>query len=626
MDQRDNDTSIFNDEFFIYRPDKKRSLGNEEETFNFSKNNSHIRSGLLTMQSREEDILNIVSNLNKPLNEVIIDKINKVTTKKMGKSSTQFSTTDKSKGEDMSNYANNLNNLMKKTNEKGEKGESLQAQEGVVINAVNNASKKENSKEYQDLNKKEKEKCSNAYNNPIKEKKVDNFQMVNSTNTNSKYNYISEKDKESLINNKKTIEFINVSNAPNNPKNKIIVSSKNPNIQNVQRIPPNSNTNTATNEHHNNKSPNPITMKNGKIPLGGGSSTNIKIASTNSSNNNKVIDFRLVKNENKPNYNSSRFANLLYTSDANVKNYSARNNSNSNVQSQGQGQSQGTTKTHHKNMKSMDYKFNIDLETPTYQKNTYSDAKYLEMISTTNNKNTEEKSTPSILNFNKVSRSRHNSNHNYDNLLFKQNQEKSVGKTNSKLSNKEVDVYLSDINKLKKLNSDQNFISNNQTKLNNYVSNPTKKANNMGISESSVRMLSSISIKAASSQVKVKFTANENIPSSSRANAGKVNSKTKGISNYYQSESKIANTTKNATSHSKPKEGGNIMSSEKTLKKTPQNRRMKSGDFFSNNYLTTNNTNPNAYLQKIISSKNIVMGGDKSRKQFSPKSSSIKKL
>ena len=100
------------------------------------------------MHSREEEILNIVSNLNKPLNERIIDKIQKGT--KKGVTSTyNFSTTDKSKGEE----AQGLNIFNKKGSEvNNNKNE---------IYRINQLLKQDND-------------------NESKIKKIENFHMINS--------------------------------------------------------------------------------------------------------------------------------------------------------------------------------------------------------------------------------------------------------------------------------------------------------------------------------------------------------------------------------------------------------------------------------------------------------------
>lgn len=588
-DRRNNDTSIFNDEFFIYRPDKKRIVDDHEASFflNYSKNNSHIKSGLLTMQSREEDILNIVSNLNKPLNERIIDKIQKSSTKKQ--STYNFSTTDKSKGEDMSNYANNL--IKKNNNINDNKNELLQ-----------------------------KAKESNPQNPYLfkESRKIDNFQMINCAAPISNLNYISDKEKENLLNNKKPSELFNVSNVPNSSKSKNIIKT--------------------SDQGNMNKSPTPVTVKNSKIPLGVGvgssikidtgvipSSTNTatnniisattssnKINTANSNNTNKIIDYKPIKYESKP-ASTTKFANLLYSSESNLKNYSSTQRSNSNSQSA----TIAPAKTHHKNMRSMDInKYNVDLETPTNNL----DVKYFEMTSTTN-KVTEEKQTPTMsLNFNKGLRTRQlSSGHNYDNLLLtKGRQDKSIGKNNSKTGvNKEVDGYLSEVNKLKKLNSDNNFISSS-------TSNTKKISNVNNFSENSHRMMSSFTVKAASnSQVKINFNTNQRI-TSSRVGNTEQESKGKMLNNYFQAETKGSVSTKN---YSKPKDNNLITDRNSSAKKTAINRKMKSGEFFSNNYLTTNNTNVNTFLQKISSTRNIGFNDSKTKKnQFSPHKSSTKKI
>jgi len=587
-DRRNNDTSIFNDEFFIYRPDKKRIVDDHEASFflNYSRNNSHIKSGLLTMQSREEDILNIVSNLNKPLNERIIDKIQKSSTKKQ--STYNFSTTDKSKGEDMSNYANNL--IKKNNNINDNKNELLQ-----------------------------KAKESNPQNPYLfkESRKIDNFQMINCAAPISNLNFISDKEKESLLSNKKPSELFNVSNVPNSSKSKNIIKT--------------------SDQGNMNKSSTPVTVKNSKIPLevGVGSSIKIdtgvipsstntatnniisatkssnKINTANSNNTNKIIDYKPIKYESKP-ASTTKFTNLLYSSESNLKNYSSTQRSNSYSQSA----TIAPAKTHNKNMRSMDInKYNVDLETPTNNL----DVKYFEMTSTTN-KVTEEKQTPTMsLNFNKGLRTRQLSGHNYDNLLLtKGRQDKSIGKNNSKTGiNKEVDGYLSEVNKLKKLNSDNNFISSS-------TSNTKKISNVNNFSENSHRMMSSFTVKAASnSQVKINFNTNQRI-TSSRVGNTEQESKGKMLNNFFQAETKGSVSTKN---YSKPKDNNLITDRNSSAKKTAINRKMKSGEFFSNNYLTTNNSNMNTFLQKICSTRNINFNNSKTKKnQFSPHKSSTKKI
>ena len=649
-DNRNNDTSIFNDEFFIYRPDKKRAFNDQETSFflNYSKNNSHIKSGLLTMQSREEDILNIVSNLNKPMNERIIDKIQKSKNSAV-KSTYNFSTTDKSKGSEISgNFANNLNNLAKKGNE-------LQIQQPSVNQEAKVA-----------------QKLIKDPNILRESRKIDGFQMTNSETTKNVSNppqhgsinikYISEKigdknqekNQESLHNKKHSVDLFNVSNVPSTSKNKPIIKEQS---QSIVRF---------------DKSPTPVTVKNSKIVLTGRiesgtiASSNSGITSGSAMNSNKLIDYKPLKYE-KPTSSTSKFANLLYSnsndskepsSTTNAKVNSQRSNSNNRELNLGinkptlqKSQAQAPKMTHQKNTRSIDLnKFNVDLETPTNQHLQLNHN--IDYFTSTTNKNTEEKQTPTngianglSLNFNKVSRSRGLSGSNYDNLLLsKGKQDKSIGKKDKP----EVDVYISDINKMKKLNSDNNFISSNlassnnpstNSKYNNYISNmsnnnntsTSKKATttttniNSNFLENSHRMMSSYSVKGGgtNSQVKIKFNTNERVSSSrGTGNDAKVN-----LNNYYTLEPKGSVTTK---SYSKTKEikDSNIIITDKSIKKTPINRRQKSGDFFSNNYLTTNNSNMNVFLQKISSTRNIAYGDKNRKNQFSPakKATTTRKL
>lgn len=629
-DHKNNDTSIFHDEFFIYRPDKKRPMSKNEDTsffLNYSKNNSHIKSGLLTMQSREEDILNIVSNLNKPLNERIIDKIQKSTTKHSVKSTYNFSTTDKSKDNSNSNYANNLGNLIKKS-----------TNDNIVTNVNNNNNNNNNNyNNYNNYNSnniiepKQIVKVSVVQKQLLKKegKKVDTFQLYNSNNNNSNQN----------TEGKKKVDLFNVSNVPSSSKNNF--NTKNDKSDRNERI---------------DKSPMPVTVKNGKPTLLDANSmkVNIAVTSNNNNNNNKIFEYKQAKNDIVP--NSSRFANLLYASESNNKNYSStqrdHSNSNANTNTNSNSNNQVNKKTHHKNVKSFDFnKISQAIETPTYQRliNQNQDIKYSEMISTTNNKNTEERQDPiSSLNYNKNSKQRISSIHNYDSLLSKGRQEKSLSKIhNVQVSNKDIDVnnYLSNVNKLTKLNSDQNIVSHT-AKLNNYLTNSSKKViENANNTPSTHRMISSISVKAGASksQVKINFSNNERMPSSNRAGSGvgsgvgSSNGNGKVIKNYYQAEPKISMTTKSHHSKSKSKDMTNLIT-DKSIKNTPSNRRMNSGDIFSNNYLNSNSNNHNnnginyinnnsnnmnVLIQKITSTRNVV---DKKNNHFSPPKKNLRIL
>jgi len=305
------------------------------------------------------------------------------------------------------------------------------------------------------------------------------------------------------------------------------------------------------------------------------------------------------------------------------------------------------------------------LETPTYQ---HHEVKYV--TSATNKQLTEEKqTTPKTLslNFNKVSRTRQLSGHNYDNLLLsKGRMDKSSTNSNVRNNtpgqNKNVDAYVSEkMNKVSSERSDNLLYSsnyNNPSKLNNYLANnPNKKVSSgstNNFSENSHRMLSSFSVKGGSnSQVKINFSSNQtnqanqsnnqrvsssrvgssNIGitgSGSSGNTGKTGLDQKGkpinLNNYFTAEPKGSISTKNYSS-SKPKDN-NILSPDKNKKTpTPIHKKMKSNDFFSNNYLTTNNSNHNMnqFLQKISSTRNIGFGDKVKKSQFSPhKTSSIK--
>jgi len=571
-DHKNNDNSIFNDEFFIYRPDKKRC--NEETSFflNYSKNNSHIKSGLLTMQSREEDILNIVSNLNKPLNERIIDKIQKSSTKKTVKNTYNFSTTDRSKGDDASNYANNLNLLAKKSIDIM-KSEEKQIVKVSVVQKQQQPTSKE-----------------------IETRKIDTFQMINSNNQ----NYISETEKENTT--KKKVESFNISNVPKSSRHNMS-NSNNRNSENTS------------------KSPAPITVRNnGSKPGLIDPSCKAPTATLINSNvYNKVFDYKLVKNDNI--HNSTKFANLLSAnaSEANkISSTTQRNNNNTNSGvSAVSNAGTKTLKTHHKNVKSFDFnKITTALETPTYQNYVNQDLKYFEMISTTNNKNTEEKETILSLNYNKNSKMGKSSN-NYDTLLLRSKAgQESLTRTNDKATEKkDIDVYLTNA-KFTKLHSDQNLIANNRAKLNNYLTNTNANANTnpnpnekktvsnnqySGLPENSHRMISSISIKATGSKSQVKINFNDRVPSSNRSNNDK-NVEKRLSKNYCQPEPKISITTK---SSSKPKDNNNNLITDKSIKNTPSNRRMNSGDFYYNNYLKTNNINMNSLIQKTTSARNV---------------------
>jgi hypothetical protein len=478
------------------------------------------------MRSRDEEILNIVSNLNKPINERIIDKIQK-STKKAVASTYNFSTTDKSKGDEVQN----INIFNKKINE-NQKAETPR---------VNQLKKQEND---------------------IKIKKVDKFQMINCP--------ISPADQEKpiIFTNRKSIDVIQINRVPSSSKN-------NKNFFNNNQI-----TEVL------NKSP--TTSKN---KLGAGQSLKKQA--------NKVIEYKQIKLINPS--TSTKFANLLYSSEANFKNINSnRNTSNPHA------------KLENRSTKANDNKIDLDNDTPPYPTNNSN--RYFE----TSSKQQEEKQL--TLNLNKILRTRQLSTHNadYENLLAGVLKIDRAGSTkhNMEKLNKEND---SDTNRLKKLRSDQNFLTNN-SKLNNYLNN-SKKINpggNIVLSEDhpQVSSFSNTKTNSYTNQIKIKYSMNERQFSTKKVN-NLLDSKGKAY-NYLQAEQKPLSNSKG---FSKPKELTHAVSDNKLLKKnTPLNRRMKSGDFFSNNYLNTNNSNNvNAILQKINSTRSINNATDKIRKAgFSP--------
>jgi len=624
-----NNNSIFNDEFFIYRPEKKRyvdgNLDNSDLALDYSRNCS-MKSGLMTIQTKEDELINLVSKLsNQPLNEIINDKIQQKSTKKTVKSY-NFSTTDKtnkSKGDSQ----NILNNLNKANNQNiySNKQESYQLHELMS---------KKSSVEFDNLDPNHISNINNNNKNttktpiPLNNNITKNSYDINFRNNPSPITYIQRELSKPQFRTQNIPEGIKNGNSlvPNSSKNKLLIN----NPEYVTQI---------------SKLSCPTTVKQQKF--------NYAISSLkNASNtNNKGIEYKTIKL--KPNNSNSKFANLLIASnnENNFKMASTLNRAGSNPLS---------SKIPIKAIRNLDIvKYNEDIKSPAnYQTNNLQDIRNYELnIKVKSDFDEVQQVKPMLsVHLDKVFKVRQPS---YENFLNNGNNGPTRGKQKTeKISYNFQEDLLIDDTKQKKIslerstkqlttrdnNNNNNALLENNSKIVNYLNN-SKKIICTGNSEDSNnnnKILSSLANTKSTinnNNIKIKYNINEKSPSdqanqniaSALLNEGKLKLQSK----YFHIEQRALASTR---AYSKSKE---TAINDPKLTKTPLNHnRIKSVDYYSNNYVISNNlnhmnnainpqnsnanhiANVNSFLHKIASTKNVISNnnGESNTKKinFSP--------
>jgi len=627
-----NNNSIFNDEFFIYRPEKKRyvdaNLDNSDLALDYSRNCS-MKSGLMTIQTKEDELINLVSKLsNQPLKEIINDKIQQKSTKKTVKSY-NFSTTDKtntnkSKG-DSQNILNNLNkannqNIYSNKQESYQLHELMSKKSSVEFDAnldPNHISNINN-------NNKNTTKSTNPLNNNIT--KNSNSNDINFQNNPSPITYIQRELSKPQFRTQNIHEGIKYGNSlvPSSSKNKLLIN----NPEYVTQI---------------SKLSFPTTVKQQKFNYA------ISTLKNASNTNNKGIEYKTIKL--KPNNSNSKFGNLMVASnnENNFKMATTLNRAGSNPL---------CSKIPMKAIRNLDIvKYNEDIKSPAnYLTNNLQDIRNYVLNTKVKSDFEEVQQVKPILSvhLDKVFKTRQPSYENYNYL----NNATARGKQKiEKISyNFQEDLPIDDT-KQKKIslerstkqlttrdNNNNNALLENNSKIVNYLNN-SKKIICTGNSEDSNanKILTSLANNTKSTinnnNIKIKYNINEKSPSdqanqnigSALINEGKLKLQSK----YFHIEQRAL-----------PSKGAYIKSKETAindpkLTKTPLNHnRIKSVDYYSNNYVMSNNlnhmnnainpqnsnanhiANVNSFLHKIASTKNVMSNynGESNTKKinFSP--------
>lgn len=643
-DSDENNNSIFNDKFFIYRPEKKRFDNNPEDShfpLDYSRNQT-MKSGLLTLQNEtnEDEILNIVSNMTKqPLNEKILEKVQQKGAKKTGKNTYNFSTTDKSKGD-----SQHTNNILTKSNN---------------YNSLYNYQKQENNQMQELMSKREAEKYDSRKHDSIKhDSLVGTQQHTGSNNPNfsnsGKYSMSNLYSSNVNLNQQLNLNMMK-SPSPVTPyqQSGILTNKQGLSMKkslelidiNKPDIPCSSKNKVAFNQDSDNssKSPLPGTVKQQKL--------NLALNSLKSNQSNKVIEYKQIK-LSKASSSNPKFANLLYSSENNsLKPISSqRSGSNQQYGTYSSGTSNGS-RIPIKSIKNIEInKYNAEIKSPVgMQGNNLLDIRQYELQSRAARNDIDEnigsghKPTLSV-HLDKIFRTRQEPPSNYDNFVSS-NVKKEKTKSQEKIpisspTDDDFKIQSERLNYAYNIGSNNNQMNNyndingyNSSKVKNYLNHSKKISMGSGaFNEDSNRVVSGLtSTKTVinNNQMKIKYNLNDKTPS--------INSETtknKTPANYYQVEQKMPSSR--GFSKGNPI-GSSLGSDLKANSKKGLQKRMKSGDFYSNNYFGNNinsqnmninhNVNVNTFLQKIASTRSIQTnnGENKIKKiNFSPQSYKIR--
>lgn len=673
LNNDDNNNSIFNDEFFIYRPEKKKpfhigQLGDDNLdntsglALDFTRNG--MNSGLLTLQTETDGIFNIVSNLsNQPLNEKIFDKIQQKNKKNPIKGSYNFSTTDKSKGttgdsQNILNINKLNNNSDKNTNFViGSKHESYQLHElmnkkdetGNLVEYNN-----QNSNSNSNINMGKVSFNTGKYRNPSPITPILQSPMEGYLKSGS--HFFGVKNVHEVIDASK-------SKIPSSSKHKLTIRST-PDTEDISSM---------------NKQSMPTSVSQQKFSLASTTLKNLNGNNGNFTGNNNgtsggsKIEFKQLKL--KPSNSSGKFANLLYSSESssNFKNNLQQNNIGSMVNlANNQNPSRTNSnpaidsnkysKIPTKQIRNIDIlKYNEDMKSPAnYQNNNLQDIRNYELVSKMkseykneyfedNNDNITPKPTLTV-HLDKVFKQTKQPS--YENIISSTtNKDKlkseKISYNNMMMSNREEES-LENTGKINKIKSERQFSSNNNYINNNIVinnnvnnqntqnlqNNPNSKIINYlnsskkittGGSNETNRILSSLSNTKSTinngSQLKIKYTTglNEKTPTNQIINEGKIKLQSK----YFHIEQKTLASTRGYNKSKETLQSNQNPLEIKTIKTPVNHNRIKSVDIYSNNYINSNsgnsnhNTNINSFLQKIATTRNL--NGDKDKKiNFSP--------
>jgi len=642
----ENNNSIFNDEFFIYRPEKKRFdlEGNPENSshliLDYSRTDT-MKSGLLVLQTKEDDIFQLVSNLsNQPLNDKIFDKIQQKNTKKIVKSTYNFSTTDKSKGD-----SQNINNINKENTGSIVHNGSIPST-GVYVN-------KQESYQMQDLmNKNEHDHHNNKINNNTNN--TNNNSNSHHTNNNSKITYNINMRNPSPITPvtplqdhvkpyfgfKNVHEIIDAAKnlVPSSSKNKLIINNQDQEI--LSKLLPTS-------------------VKQQKFNI---ASTSIKNA------NNKLIEHKQIKL--KPSNSNSKFSNLLYSSESNLKNIGNLGNKD---------RTSSNPKIPTKQIRNIDImKYSEDLKSPAnvnpqfmnnlqefrniyeakprYEVEEHSNHNHNQNPIQNINQNNGHKPTLSV-HLDKILKTRQPSYENFMASSTRQAKHKTSNNNGTASGSEKISYNTKDDdydeansnNKIKKVTSERQFHNigynnlnnnlNSNLKLVNYITSTKNINNNNNINQPEDRVPSSFNNTKTTlyknGQLKIKYNL-EKTPSNANAhtninyNEGKIKLQSK----YFHIEQKTLASTRG---YNKSKD---IITNVVKINQIPNNtnnpsiqtpvnhNRIKSVDVYSNNYINSNNVNSNfnnpnlnAFLSKIASTKNLNPETKTKKISFSPQSS-----
>lgn len=570
--------SMFHDEFFIYKPEKKRYGGdkaNDSSLLDFSKNQSLNNLALLTVASKNEDIFDIVSNMTKqPLNDKIIDKIQQKSTKKTGKNTYNFSTTDKSKGDSQNNNAVN-NNLTKSV-----------SQSNYNFNNYNKDKEVLQLRELKDsVHRKDSDmKLEDNVSSPKPPTKIlQNFQITKITKHENPI--VSYKIKATARQNslekglKKSLELVDVANpTPSSSKYKIAIEP----------------THDSNNPDYSKSIPMSLKYNNPETDK----------------NYNKFIDFK--QSQNKQISSGVKFANLLSLDQQGNQADQDKQLKLSNKMSFG--------KIPIKSIKSIEInKFNADIKSP-YASNQlhyydYSTKMKNDELSSVKSKK-GHKPTLSV-HIDKVLRP--SQSNNYIGLDKLVQQQYAINEINRVKSNDKLYYYRNEDdemdNKVREEQINNDIIVNSNISANmKYYLNNSKKAIPTGVSDDSNRVLSSLTNTKSTvgASTKIKFQLNDKSPSNyNRLNYFKDSKNTNIMPSTLYNQS-----SKNSLLRTSSK--NNFASTEKDkITSKPANRKMKSTDLYYNNYL-------NSKIQSTRSVNNYQYVSSSRKINFSPQAISRK--